>query len=558
MKRSRPSVCWRSTVSLVDLMTMPRLLLVALIALVAAPLALLGWVSATSYRQQQRQAKEQVQGLLVSRLHEIDNSLKGVLDSYSRRITSSLIKVGSHSGVLRDLKLGDPVVRQTFLVSDSGVLVYPLSPVSDQPDDIALYAALKGIVDARPQFESPAGVDAGQRSERLRSRSAPAQYVPQEAEPQWQVWYMDEGSQLILWLPRSDGATIGVLLERVFWVSELTALLPDTRPSDSEIRTMPGFTALVDESQQIVYRWGENGSCLEIPTAQIALSSPLSSWRLEFHATAELIGPANSTGLVASLVGIGVVVLSLGIFVLTNVRRQMREAESRVSFAGQVSHELRTPLTNIRLYAELAEIDVESLEEGPRREKLIQRLDVIDSESRRLSRLVSGVLEMIQSDRKQRGPRMTEVVPDDVIDLTIDQFLPSFRGADLEVNRRAGATKLVHVDVDIIEMVLVNLLSNVEKYAADGKEVSISSMIDAESLVIDIIDNGPGIPRRKHRAVFRPFSRLDHSIRAPSGTGIGLTIARRAARRHGGELRLIPTVAGAHFRLTIPVKCHES
>jgi signal transduction histidine kinase len=256
--------------------------------------------------------------------------------------------------------------------------------------------------------------------------------------------------------------------------------------------------------------------------------------------------------LLVSLLGIGVVFLALGTYVLTSVQRQMRAARNRVSFAGQVSHELRTPLTNIRLYAELAEADLKKIPASEARQSIEKRLAVIDSESRRLGRLVSGVLEMIRDDVKHRAPHLSLHNADELIDQTLQQFAPSFENAGIVVGREALADDLVNLDADIFEMVLVNLLSNVEKYAAEGGRVDITSRLEDEQLIVTVADQGQGIAARHRRNIFRPFSRVDDSINAPGGTGIGLTIARRAARRHGGDLTLLTTERGACFEFRIP------
>ena len=258
--------------------------------------------------------------------------------------------------------------------------------------------------------------------------------------------------------------------------------------------------------------------------------------------------------MIASLAGIGVVLLSLGAYVLTGIQRQMRAARNRVSFASQVSHELRTPLTNIRLYAELAESDLAKLPESESRQSIENRLAVIDTESRRLGRLVSGVLEMIRDHRKPRGPRIAAAIPDQIIDQILTQFAPSFENAQLEVDRRLDAGQRVGIDSDLLEMILVNLLSNVEKYAGCGEKVQVVSKMDGNDLVVRVADHGPGIAWRHRRSIFRPFSRLDDSISAPSGTGIGLTIARRLAHRHGGELELVSSQQGACFELRVPTE----
>ena len=179
---------------------------------------------------------------------------------------------------------------------------------------------------------------------------------------------------------------------------------------------------------------------------------------------------------------------------------------------------------------------------------------MIDTESRRLGRLVSGVLEMIRDHRKPQGPRIAPTVPDEVIDKALMQFTPSFQNLGLNVERESGAGHVVGLDADLLEMILVNLLSNVEKYASDAKKFELTSRMDGNDLVVRVADQGPGISWRHRRTVFRPFSRLDDSINAPSGTGIGLTIARRLARRHGGDLALVHSDQGACFELRLPTR----
>ena len=92
------------------------------------------------------------------------------------------------------------------------------------------------------------------------------------------------------------------------------------------------------------------------------------------------------------------------------------------------------------------------------------------------------------------------------------------------------------------------------KYASQGEQMDVASRIDNSRLIVRVTDQGPGIPWSKRKTVFRPFARLDESIHAPSGTGIGLTIARRLARRHGGELKMISIPKGASFELKIPIQ----
>ena len=587
---------------------MPFRLLLALLTLVAAPLALLGWVSSTSMRQQSELARKQLQSVLRSRLVEIDRNLSSVLDQHVRRVSDRLDQRVNLTSQLRSLELTEPIVRKGILVDESGNLVYPPEPTPESTEELAFYASLPALIDGRPIDVSNESDDpiqlanapptkgaavskplsqnrqvasTGRSVGRMQIDMQQQGEIQQQAvaqpgsetleivgSPRWQVWYLDEGSQLVLWFPLTGRANVGVMFERARWISDLTAALPDTVPETDDVGSSsivsavsrgtnpntPGFTALVDESKEVIYRWGDEGERTDTPLAAIPLSAPLSSWHLEYHADESLLPKANPTPLYASLAGLAAALIGLGGYVLTSVQRQMKTARSRVSFAGQVSHELRTPLTNIQLYAELAESDLAQLPENDTRIKLAKRLGVIDAESKRLGRLVSGVLEMIRDERKQRGPKIVRANPDEWIDRTLNQFDPSFQKAGIKVVRNSNASQDVGFDPDILEMVLINLLSNVEKYAAEGKHVEVSSELTRKELIVTVNDHGPGIPRRHHRRVFRPFSRLDDSIRAPSGTGIGLTIARRAAVRHGGSLRLIPCPEGSCFQLRMPVE----
>ena len=605
---------------------MPRRLLLALLALVAAPLVLLGWVSTSALKQSQAQAQQQYVGLLVTRLSEIDQAANKLFNDYARELTQEVSANPDQSSIdtLRQMRRKNPVVRQGVLVSSDGQILFPPRPSPDDADAMNLYAALPGMVSSKPdgqlsdnqlvvppaanqqaanqqatkpQADMPnesrqksANLPAlselvkgmkqqrGERNTRAQQSVKSRFQVPvlQQASPQkpardsrlsgehlWQVWYMDRGMQLILWLPRNDDAVVGIILERPRWTSDLTALLPDSTanvapsfgmsPSLSKSPSSVGFTTLMDESKQIVYRWGDEGPRSDHPVVSVPMSAPLSTWQWEFHGEQPIIGQTSSLPLIASFSSIGLLLLSLGAYVLTSVGRQMRAARNRVSFAGQVSHELRTPLTNIRLYTELAESDLDQLPDSETRDSVQRRLGVIDSECKRLSRLVSGVLEMIRSGKKARGPRMEVVVPDQLIEETLQQFAPSFKNSEIQVNVEADASREVQMDPDIFEMVLVNLLSNVEKYASSGKSVTVRSELNNDELVVTVADDGPGIGRQHQRSVFKPFARLDDSINAPSGTGIGLTIARKAAIRHGGQLQLVPSQRGACFELRIPV-----
>ncbi len=79
----------------------------------------------------------------------------------------------------------------------------------------------------------------------------------------------------------------------------------------------------------------------------------------------------------------------------------------------------------------------------------------------------------------------------------------------------------------------------------------ISSRVENDNIIVDVADAGPGIPKSDRDRVFAPFVRGSNEISAAAGTGIGLSIARELARRHGGDLTLLKSEKGCAFRVVL-------
>jgi signal transduction histidine kinase len=249
---------------------------------------------------------------------------------------------------------------------------------------------------------------------------------------------------------------------------------------------------------------------------------------------------------------LALVIAGLAIYFFRENAREMREASQRVSFVNQVSHELKTPLTNIRMYAEM--IDEELGEED---ETLRRRLQIIVAESQRLSRLIGNVLTF---SRKQRSTLTLHPEPgniDSVLRDLTQNFEPSLRAKGIETTCFGNAGHTAVFDRDVLEQIVGNLLSNVEKYARSARGVEVRSTQEDETVTITVADDGPGIPQRDRARVFDPFYRVSNRLTdGVAGTGIGLSIARDLARLHGGDLLLQPSARGACFRLAIRALQH--
>jgi len=251
--------------------------------------------------------------------------------------------------------------------------------------------------------------------------------------------------------------------------------------------------------------------------------------------------------LAAALTVLGAAVAGLSYYFYREQSREMHEAAQRVSFVNQVSHELKTPLTNIRMYAELLEKDLDEPDE-----RLQRHLGVIVSESQRLSRLIGNVLTFSRKQRETLELRRKPAVVDDVLRSVLDHFGPALGAKRIEVRFEPGAGDSVSLDADAVEQIIGNLISNVEKYGAEGKRMEIASRRQGDTIEITVADRGPGLPRRERQRIFEPFYRVSNALtEGVSGTGMGLAISRDLARLHGGDLELLASLQGARFRLTL-------
>ena len=205
------------------------------------------------------------------------------------------------------------------------------------------------------------------------------------------------------------------------------------------------------------------------------------------------------------------------------------------------------------MYADLLERDLDNLEPDQSRQP-IERLKVIVSESQRLSRLILNVLTFARQQRHTLTVHPAPANVDDVITTCLERFRPALSEKQINIQFNNDADETVNVDVDVLEQILVNLLSNVEKYAADGKWVTITSCQEENSTSITIADDGPGISTEHKNQIFRPFHRVSDTLEDAPGTGIGLSIARELARLHGGDVVLENSERGARFCVTLHKK----
>jgi signal transduction histidine kinase len=307
---------------------------------------------------------------------------------------------------------------------------------------------------------------------------------------------------------------------------------------------------LRDVRGQVLYQWGHHELLEGVePLAFRSLMPPFDTWSLAAYADAAAgVSLSAALNVGAALLAVVLSVLLLTVFLYREGSREIREATQKVGFVGQVSHELKTPLTNIRLYAELLQKRL-----GGEEERTAHQLQVITSESQRLSRLIQNVLTFTRGREPEEPVKRAVSVVDRIVDEVLRVFGPALRDSGFEVVLDLDAERPVLLAPDLLEQVLGNLISNVQKYAASGGFMQIVTRQTGNTTHVTVRDRGPGIPAEHRGRVFQPFVRLGGSLtEGASGAGIGLTISRDLARRHGGDLILEETTAGGSvFLLTL-------
>jgi signal transduction histidine kinase len=239
-----------------------------------------------------------------------------------------------------------------------------------------------------------------------------------------------------------------------------------------------------------------------------------------------------------------------GWVVLNDARRQLALAQKKTDFVSNVSHELKTPLTSIRMFAELMQSGAATPEKQP------QYLRIIMAEAERLTRLINNVLDFARLERKQKRYDLRPVDLHAVIARTWEGHELHLRGNGFTTSWQAAPPPYSVVgDADALAQILVNLLSNAEKYSTDRKEVELHSYTSNDSVFISVLDRGAGVPAGEESKIFEAFYRAHDSLASGiQGSGLGLTLATRIAKEHGGEITYQPRAGGgSNFTLRVPL-----
>jgi two-component system sensor histidine kinase GlrK len=232
------------------------------------------------------------------------------------------------------------------------------------------------------------------------------------------------------------------------------------------------------------------------------------------------------------------------------LRRRLAELEEQKNrFLRHVSHDLKTPLTSIREGAQLLGEGVP----GPLNEQQKTIISIIDQNSRRLQQLIEELINY-----QQAGFAAGSIDPQPVaLDVVCTQVLRAHRlvAAARSIRFERKLTPLlVEGDADKLRVVVDNLITNAIKFSPREGAIHVELAKREGVAVLDVVDQGAGVPAEERERIFEPFFRGTRSRRGTvKGSGLGLAIAKEYVLAHRGRIEVIDDGQGGHFRVRLPL-----
>lgn len=208
---------------------------------------------------------------------------------------------------------------------------------------------------------------------------------------------------------------------------------------------------------------------------------------------------------------------------------QLEDAARRQEdFVASFAHEIKTPLTSIIGYADLIrskklDLDTTNLASN-----------YIFTEGKRLENISIKLLELIveKNTKLQKDTIAVQTLLQDVLEV----LKPSFLEKSIQVNMNVDCF-MIYVDIELMKTVLINILDNARKAVEHNGTISIHAHLFGDEVVIEVIDDGRGIPKEDLDKIKEAFYRVDKSrARVEGGAGLGLSICTQIMELHGGEI----------------------
>ncbi|OEF98503.1 ATP-binding protein [Desulfuribacillus alkaliarsenatis] len=236
------------------------------------------------------------------------------------------------------------------------------------------------------------------------------------------------------------------------------------------------------------------------------------------------------------------------VVVLRDVTEEKRMDKLRKDFVANVSHELRTPLSMLQGYSEAL---LDDIADDPKMRN--ELAGIIYDESIRMKRLVNDLLDLAKLEARQIELEKETVEVGEILDNLIKKYKKLHENKNFTLTIQGNKPIYTYIDVARIEQVLINLIDNAIRHTDEKGQIEIKAALN-DMIIIEVTDNGVGIPEEDVPFVFERFYKADKArTRSKSGTGLGLAISKNIIEAHSGEISVRSQVGkGTTFTIELP------
>src|SRR5205807_6665398 len=224
---------------------------------------------------------------------------------------------------------------------------------------------------------------------------------------------------------------------------------------------------------------------------------------------------------------------------------------SQQRLLGDISHELRSPLARLSVALELARKNST--------ERAAPALDRIEQEGERLNKLVGQLLALTRLESGAEKIALETVMLEDLVQQVIDD-------ANFEANplrKEVTAIQLeacrVNGSPELLRSAIENVIRNAVRYTPSGGTVEVSLRWKLDTAELTVNDQGPGVPESELKHIFEPFYRVSEAReRSSGGAGLGLSIADRTVKLHGGSIEASNSATGLRVTILLPLAPNQN
>ncbi|MDO5567325.1 MAG: ATP-binding protein [Planctomycetia bacterium] len=226
-------------------------------------------------------------------------------------------------------------------------------------------------------------------------------------------------------------------------------------------------------------------------------------------------------------------------------QRLVRQYTEIAQLAGGLAHEIKNPLSTIRLNMELLEEDLEDMDDSPKRNRALKKVETVRKECLRLEELTNEFLSFTRAHHLD----LTSADANHELKEILDFFRPKAKESHIElIEYFASDLPTINIDKRSFHRAILNLLLNSLQAMPQGGELVVRTRMCASEVAIDLIDTGCGMDTETLQKIFEPFFSTKRG-----GSGLGLPTVRKIIEGHGGHIAIQSEPGrGTQFTLTFP------